>query len=280
MFRSEVTAESLLHPLNAPQREAVITTKGPVLVLAGGGQRQDACDRPSHRVSAGRRGREPASRHRGHVHQQGGGGNASAGRDPRPARGHSPAAHLHLPLRRACASCASALSRPGSPSSFVIYDEDDRQALVKEVMRELDFDERTLTPATVVHRISHAKNQMLSVEEVEQLARGPREERIASLYRHYEERSTPPGPSTSRTSAARPAARDGPSGDRLDRSVGVVLVDEFQDTNTAQYRIVRSSRANTGTSASSAIPTSPSTGGAGPTSGTSSTSRRTSPTAG
>ena len=67
----------------------------------------------------------------------------------------------------------------GLPPSFVIYDEDDRQSLVKEALRELDFDERTLTPSTVVHRISHCKNQMLTPADVEQLARTPREERIA-----------------------------------------------------------------------------------------------------
>ena len=63
--------------------------------------------------------------------------------------------------RPACASCASARFRRVA-DLFRIYDEDDRQSLVKEAMRELDFDERALTPAAVVHRISHAKNQMLS----------------------------------------------------------------------------------------------------------------------
>ncbi len=60
---------------------------------------------------------------------------------------------------------------------------------MKEALRELDFDERTLTPATAVHRISHAKNQMISPAERWSRPRArPREERIASLYRRYEER--------------------------------------------------------------------------------------------
>jgi hypothetical protein len=41
-------------------------------------------------------------------------------------------------------------------------------------MRELDLDEREFTPASAVHRISHAKNHMISVEEAERLARTPR----------------------------------------------------------------------------------------------------------
>src|SRR5262249_59118984 len=76
----------------------------------------------------------------------------------------------------------------GLKPAFVIYDEEDRSTLVKEAMRELDMDERQTTPASVVHRISHCKNHMLEVEEVERLARTPREERIAQLYRVYEER--------------------------------------------------------------------------------------------
>ena len=102
----------------------------------------------------------------------------------------------------------------GLPPSFVIYDEDDRQALVKEALRELDFDERTLTPSTVVHRISHCKNQMLTPADVEQLARTPREERIASLYRLYEQKLQARRRARLRRPAAAggAAARDGAGG--------------------------------------------------------------------
>ena len=55
----------------------------------------------------------------------------------------------------------------GYPSHFTIYDEDDRQVLVKECMRGESLDDRALTPAAVVHRISAAKNQMLTPEDLE-----------------------------------------------------------------------------------------------------------------
>ncbi|MBI2015645.1 MAG: UvrD-helicase domain-containing protein, partial [Candidatus Rokubacteria bacterium] len=102
--------------------------------------------------------------------------------------------------------------------------------------------DRTWTPASLVHRISTAKNQMLTVEEVERAARGPREEKIAALFRRYQER------------LAAAAAVD--FDDLLlltvrlfDEAPAVlawyrglwthVLVDEYQDTNRAQYRIIR-----------------------------------------
>jgi DNA helicase-2/ATP-dependent DNA helicase PcrA len=130
----------------------------------------------------------------------------------------------------------------GHPPRFTIYDEDDRLQLVKECMRELDMTDRTWTPASLVHRISAAKNQMVSLEEMERAARGPREERIAALVRRYAER------------LAQAAAVD--FDDLLLLTVRLfaeapqvlawyrglwthVLVDEYQDTNRAQYRIIR-----------------------------------------
>ena len=133
-------------------------------------------------------------------------------------------------------------AQAGLPPSFVIYDEDDRQSLVKEALRELDFDERTLTPSTVVHRISHCKNQMLSPADVEQLAKNPREERIASLYRLYEEKLRAGGALDFDDLLLRVVRllETVPEALRWYRTVWThVLVDEYQDTNRAQYRIIQ-----------------------------------------
>src|SRR2546422_9486752 len=91
--------------------------------------------------------------------------------------------------RRACFRLPDRnLREMGHPPHFTIYDEDARLQLVKECMRELDMTDRTWTPASLVQRISAAKNQMVALEAVERAVRGPREERIAALFRRYQER--------------------------------------------------------------------------------------------
>jgi DNA helicase-2/ATP-dependent DNA helicase PcrA len=132
--------------------------------------------------------------------------------------------------------------RVGLAAAFVIYDEDDRQSLVKEAMRELGLDERALTPASAVHRISHAKNQMLSVEEVERYARTPAEERIASLYARYEAKLVAAGALDFDDLLLRVVRLLETVPEVLAWYRGLwkhVLVDEYQDTNRAQYRIIR-----------------------------------------
>src|SRR5947207_801855 len=179
MLVPEVTAETILRPLNPPQREAVIATGGPVLVLAGAGSGKTRVI--AHRIAylLGVEGVDPrhllavtftnkaAAEMRRRVEDL----VLPAGiRPPLIATFHSTCVRI---LRQRAAAA-------GLPPSFVIYDEEDRLGVVKEAMRELDFDERALTPASAVHRISHAKNQMLSPAEVERLARTPREERVAA----------------------------------------------------------------------------------------------------
>ncbi len=236
-----VTAESLLAPLNAPQRDAVTTTKGPLLVLAGAGSGKTRVI--AHRIAylLAVEGIDPrhvlavtftnkaAAEMRNRVESL----LAPAGlRSPLIATFHSTCVRI---LRQRAAQA-------GLPPSFVIYDEDDRQALVKEALGELDFDERTMTPSTVVHRISHCKNQMLTPADVEQLARTPREERIASLYRLYENKLAAAGALDFDDLLLRVVRllETVPEALRWYRTLWThVLVDEYQDTNRAQYRIVQ-----------------------------------------
>jgi DNA helicase-2/ATP-dependent DNA helicase PcrA len=130
----------------------------------------------------------------------------------------------------------------GYPSHFVIYDEDDRLTVVRDCMRELEMDERATTPASLVHRLSHAKNQMIPVEEAEQLARGPREEQVAAVYRRYQERLATAGAVDFDDLLLLTVRLFDRVPEVLAWYRGLwkwVLVDEYQDTNRAQYRIIR-----------------------------------------
>ena len=241
MQHGAVTADSLLAPLNPPQREAVTTTTGPLLVLAGAGSGKTRVI--AHRIAylLAIEGVNP--RHVLAVTFT----NKAAEEMRRRVEDLLLPAGIRPPLVATFhGACVRILreraGQAGLKGSFVIYDEDDRQALVKEALRELDIDERTLTPAAVVHRISHCKNQMLTPTDVEQLARTPREERIAALYRLYDEKLRGAGALDFDDLLLRVVRllETVPEALRWYRAVWThVLVDEYQDTNRAQYRIVQ-----------------------------------------
>ncbi|HXJ81233.1 MAG TPA: UvrD-helicase domain-containing protein [Candidatus Methylomirabilis sp.] len=236
-----MTAESILRSLNPSQRDAVTATSGPVLVVAGAGSGKTrviahriayllGVERVDpRRVLAVTFTNKAAEEMRRRVEDL----VLPAGiRPPMVATFHS-----------ACVRILRERAREaGLLPSFVIYDEDDRLGVVKDAMHELDVDERSLTPTAAVHRISYAKNQMLTPHDVEQGARTANQERVAALYRLYEQRLQSAG------------AVD--FDDLLLRVVQLfeavpevlawyqtrwmhVLVDEYQDTNRAQYRIVQ-----------------------------------------
>ncbi|MBI2524484.1 MAG: UvrD-helicase domain-containing protein [Candidatus Rokubacteria bacterium] len=241
MLRPDASREAILGPLNPVQREAVMATRGPLLVLAGAGSGKTRVI--AHRIAylLGVEGVPPrhvlavtftnkaAEEMRRRVEEL----VLPAGiRPPLIATFHSTCVRL---LR-------AHASRVGLAPSFVIYDEEDRLTLVREAMRELGVDERELTPAAAVHRISHAKNQMLPVEEVERVARTPREERLASLYRLYEGRLRGIGAVDFDDLLLLGVRLFETAPDTLAwyRELWQhVLVDEYQDTNRAQYRMVR-----------------------------------------
>jgi ATP-dependent DNA helicase UvrD/PcrA len=234
-------AEAILQDLNPPQREAVTAGDGPILVLAGAGSGKTRVI--AHRIAylLGVRGVHP--RHILAVTFT----NKAAEEMGRRVEALLGPAGVRAPLIATFHSACVRILREhvrdiGYPPHFVIYDEDDRLAVVRECMRELQMDERATTPASLVHRISHAKNQMMSVDEAEHRARGPREEQLATVYRRYQERLRAAGAVDFDDLLLLTVELFERVPEALAWYRGLwhyVLVDEYQDTNRAQYRIIR-----------------------------------------
>jgi DNA helicase-2/ATP-dependent DNA helicase PcrA len=129
----------------------------------------------------------------------------------------------------------------GLSSRFLIYDDADQKALLARIMKELGVDEKQLTPKLALGRIHKQKQNGTAPKDVEL---GPGfDELLVELYERYE-----------RALKAADAVdfddlilhvlrivedRSSPAGEELRRRYDYVLVDEFQDTNNVQYRLVR-----------------------------------------
>ena len=234
--------DHLLDDLNPPQRDAVLAGDGPLLVLAGAGSGKTRVI--AHRIAhlLGVRGVHP--RHVLAVTFT----NKAAGEMARRVDALLAPAGIRAPLiatfHSACVRILRAHGEAiGVPRHFTIYDEDDRAALVKECMKEGELAERTFTPSAAAHRISYLKNQMVSVQDALRDARGPWEQKAALVYSRYEKRIREAGVVDFDDLLLLVVKLLGESPETLAWYRGLwkhVLVDEYQDTNRAQYRIIRS----------------------------------------
>jgi len=143
------------------------------------------------------------------------------------------------------AICARILRREAEnlpfSSNFVIYDEDDQQSLVKTALRELNIDEKMFKPASIRSVISTAKNNMQTPDDL--TSRNYREEVNLRVYRRYQELLRVNNAldfDDLLNEVVNLLTQNQAVRDRYSRRFGEILVDEFQDTNTAQYQILRS----------------------------------------
>ena len=242
-YNRPVSAEltRLLDDLNPPQREAVTAGDGPLLVLAGAGSGKTRVI--AYRIAwlTGEQGVSPRNLLAVTFT------NKAAGEMARRVEALLLPVGLKAPLIATFHSACVRILRQhgrhiGLPPHFVIYDEDDRESLVKECMKEMDLADRATTPGTVTQRISYWKNHMMDVDAARQRSRGPWEEKIALVFGRYEDRLRAVGAvdfddlllKTVKLYEEVPEAVAWYRG--LWRHV---LVDEYQDTNRAQYRIIR-----------------------------------------
>ena len=225
--------------LNPAQRDAVLATEGPLLVLAGAGtgKTRVITARIAHLLA---RGVDPFSilavtftnKAAGEMRER---VTALAGEK---AKG--------VTVGTFHAFCAKALREHGHvlglARRFTICDSSDQLATVKSAMRELRVHETAMHPNAVLARISLAKNRLQSPESVLAEADGGRDQLVGSVWQRYRE-------ALARTRAldfddllletVRLLRDHEPVREHYQRRYRYLLVDEYQDTNGPQYEIVR-----------------------------------------
>ncbi len=244
---------SFLDQLNPQQREAVETTEGPVLILAGAGSGKTRVI--TYRVAylIEHKGVMPesilamtftnkAAAEMGERVEKLVGGLSIA--KPVISTFHSFCVRM---LRRDIEAMRIPSSVPGQPpightKNFVIYDESDQQAVVKGVMKRLGLDDKQLTPRTVLGRISWAKNHMLDPQELYLQSADPKTERIAHLYEEYRKELRKANAldfDDLLLEAVRLLKSAATVRDYYNRRFQYLLIDEYQDTNRPQYELMR-----------------------------------------
>jgi DNA helicase-2/ATP-dependent DNA helicase PcrA len=130
----------------------------------------------------------------------------------------------------------------GISTNFVIYDQDDRKSLIKQAMKQLSIVDREMKPTQISSQISNAKNQMIGPDEYEASANYPYQKSVAKIYRKYEEMRKRAGAldfDDLLLDGVR-LLKDAPDiRNKWRTHFKHILIDEYQDTNSAQYQIVK-----------------------------------------
>jgi len=143
------------------------------------------------------------------------------------------------------ATCSRMLRVSGAPAGvdprFIIYDSDDQRTLMRETLRALDLDDRRFPPAAVLAEISRAKNELVDHVAYAARAETARESMLAQIYAAYQRRLDDARAldfddlllRTVQLLRASPEALA-----RYQDRFRHILVDEYQDTNHAQYTLI------------------------------------------
>jgi len=233
----------ILGELNDAQREAALTTSGPLLILAGAGSGKTKT--LTHRIALliAEKGIWPSQILAVTFTNK-------AAKEMRERLSHlinQPNDRSFMPwMGTFHGICVRLLRMDGHyidvPSNFVIYDEDDRKGLVKQAMKQLSITDKEMKPTAVSSAISAAKNAMQGPEDFEASANYPFQKSVAKVYALYEKR--------------RKEAKALDFDDLLLEAVNLlqsnkdirdkwknhfkhIMIDEYQDTNAAQYQLVK-----------------------------------------
>ena len=232
--------DTILERLNPAQRDAVTTTQGPLLVLAGPGSGKTRVI--THRIAylLGPGG-VPASSVLAVTFTK------KAAREM-VERLHTlvPAQSRSLLIGTFHSICSRFLRQDGEAiglaRTFTIADDDDQERIVRRIVKELNWDEKRNPPSAFLSRISAAKSHLIGPEEFRRAADSYVDELAAVVYQHYQEELVRADlldfddliMRTVNLFQERPEVLA-----RYQERYQQILVDEFQDTNLTQYALIR-----------------------------------------
>ena len=130
----------------------------------------------------------------------------------------------------------------GLTSNFTIIDSDDALSIIKKIMKEFDISTKEYSPSFVRNKISFIKNEMLSDAEVEKFLASPPEKVAAKVYFQYEKVLRRNNAVDFDDLLKRPVMLFLENEDILDKyqeRYKYILIDEYQDTNEVQYKLVK-----------------------------------------
>ncbi|GAC1615367.1 MAG: DNA helicase PcrA [Vulcanimicrobiaceae bacterium] len=140
--------------------------------------------------------------------------------------------------------CVRILRRDGKKigiaSNFAIMDDTDQRSIIRDVLHDLDFDERQISPGAALDEISKAKNQLQSADQYESANTSFFGERIAQVYREYDRRLRESNGLDFDDLIAKTIElleTDVEVRTRYQNKFRYILVDEYQDVNFAQYKL-------------------------------------------
>jgi DNA helicase-2/ATP-dependent DNA helicase PcrA len=232
--------QKLLEGLNGPQRDAVTHAGAPLLIVAGAGSGKTRV--LTHRIAYLLAAREV---HPGEIIAITFTNKAAGEMKERVAALVGPRARLMWvsTFHSACVRILRAEhEHAGLKSSFSIYDADDSRRLMQMVARELDLDPKRYPARSLVAQVSNLKNELVDDEEFAGKASGPQQRSLAEAYTLYQRRLREAHAldfddlimTTVHLLQAHPHVAEA-----YRRRFRHVLVDEYQDTNHAQYVLIK-----------------------------------------
>ena len=231
---------SIYDTLNPPQREAVAQTEGPVLILAGAGSGKTRV--LTHRIAylMDEKGVNPwnilaitftnkaAQEMRERVDKLVGFGSESIW----VSTFHSACVRI---LRRH-------IDNLGYDTNFTIYDTDDQKSLMKDVCRKMNIDTKIYKERSLLAQISHAKDELLTPDDMEMKAAGDYNmKKVASVYREYQaalRKNNALDFDDLIVKTVELFEKCGAVLEYYQERFKYIMVDEYQDTNTAQCKFI------------------------------------------